>query len=183
MVVIDIPDQLLKRLEKYANFVDNTPAAVIQRAVDALDALQNGAAAMKVLEAKGSVLASHEALRPPDLTFTKVIGASFNGIAVKPANWSRLLDIAVTHAAKEIGDFDKLRRILTANVAKGEKTDEGYHFLPGANLSVQGQDANDAWRCVMMIAKNLKCSVEVSFLWRNKEGAAYPGEPGTMRFG
>lgn len=183
MVLVDIPDPLFKRLEKHANFVDNTPVAVIQRAVDALDALRNGTAAPQMLEAKGRVLVSHQALRPPDLTFTKVIGALFNDVVVKPANWSRLLDTAVTYAAKKIGDFDRLRRILTVNVAKGEKTDEGYHYLSAVGLSVQGQDANDAWRCVMMIAKNLKCSVEVSFLWRNKEGAAHPGEPGTMRFG
>jgi hypothetical protein len=35
----------------------------------------------------------------------------------------------------------------------------------------------------MFIAQNLNCSVEVSFIWRNKDDAAYPGKAGTMRFG
>jgi hypothetical protein len=65
----------------------------------------------------------------------------------------------------------------------GQKTDEGYHFLEDAGLSVQGQDANGAWRSVMFIVQNLKASVEVSFIWRNKEGAEHPGKTGSMRFG
>jgi hypothetical protein len=32
------------------------------------------------------------------------------------------------------------------------------------------------------IAQNLKASVEVSFIWRNKEGAEHPGKAGSMRF-
>jgi hypothetical protein len=40
---------------------------------------------------------------------------------------------------------------------------------------------NAAWRGVMFIAQNIKCSVEVSFIWRNKEGAEHPGKIGSMR--
>ena len=69
---------------------------------------------------------------------------------------------------------------MAINIVSGEKTDEGYHFLPDVALPVQGQDANGAWRTVMFIAQNLKASVEVSFLWRNKEGAENPGKTGSM---
>ena len=64
---------------------------------------------------------------------------------------------------------------------QGRKEDEGYHYLPEVNFSVQGQDANAAWRGVAFIAQNLNVPVEVSFLWRNKDGAEHPGKPGTMR--
>lgn len=122
-------------------------------------------------------------MHPPNLTFTKVVSALLNGEPVKPANWNRLLDAAITYAAAQIGDFNKLRRIVAINIASGQKTDEGYHFLEDAGLSVQGQDANGAWRSIMFIAQNLKASVEVSFIWRNKEGAEHPGKAGSMRFG
>ena len=76
-----------------------------------------------------------------------------------------------------------LRSIVGVNIVQGNKTDEGYQPLPEAGISVQGQDANAAWRGVMFIAQSLRCSVEVSFIWRNKEGAEHPGKTGTMRFG
>lgn len=109
--------------------------------------------------------------------------ASFNGAAVKPENWNRLLGAALVQAAKQIGDFAKLRQVAAVNLVQGKKTDKGYHHIEGADISVQGQDANAAWRSAMFIAQNIKCSVEVSFLWRNKEGAEHPGKTGSMRFG
>ena len=92
-----------------------------------------------------------------------------------------MLDTALVYAAKKVGDFGKLQKLTAVNMVRGTKTDEGYHYLSEAEISVQGQDANAAWRAVIFIAQNLKCPVEVSFLWRNKEGAEHPGKPGTMR--
>lgn len=181
MPTVDIPADLYSRLEKHARGFD-TPIAVITRAVDTLDnANGKTEAARLILDGRGQPLADFEALHPPSLTHTKVVAASFNGKPISPANWNRLLDAALVHAAKQIGDFAKLQKIVGVNVVKGQKTDEGYHFLSEAGLSVQGQDANAAWRGVVFIAQNLKCDCEVSFLWRNKEGAEHPGKSGTMR--
>jgi hypothetical protein len=125
----------------------------------------------------------YEAQNPPKLRFTKVVAASFNGEPVKLASWNRLLDTALKYAAKEISDFEKLRNIAAVNMVKGKKTNDGYRYLPEAELSVQGQKADQAWGGVMLIAQNLKCSVEVSFMWRNIEGAEHPSEKGMMRLG
>jgi hypothetical protein len=125
----------------------------------------------------------YEAQNPPKLRFTKVVAASFNGKTVKLASWNRLLDTALNYAAKEISDFEKLRNIAAVNMVKGKKTKEGYRYLSEADLSVQGQKADQAWRGVMLIAQNLKCSVQVSFIWDNIEGAEHPGEKGIMRLG
>jgi hypothetical protein len=125
----------------------------------------------------------YEAQNPPKLRFTKVVAASFNDKAVKLASWNRLLDTALKHAAKEISDFEKLRNIAAVNMVKGKKTKEGYRYLLEADLSVQGQKADQAWRGVILIAQNLKCSVQVSFIWDNIEGAEHPGEKGIMRLG
>jgi hypothetical protein len=100
---------------------------------------------------------------------------------VKPNNWKRLLETALISAHKKIGDFEKVRQLAGVNMVQGKKEDEGYHFLSEVNFSVQGQDANAAWRAAVFVAQNLRVPVEVSFLWRNKEGAEHPGKPGTMR--
>jgi hypothetical protein len=179
---VDIPQELFSRLEGHARGFD-TPIAVITRAVDALDRETTTPPPVMsaTRSAPSSSLPDFEALYPPNLTHTKVVSASFDGKAISPANWNRMLDAALIHAAKQVGDFAKLQKIAGVNMVKGEKTDEGYHFLPDAGLSVQGQDANAAWRGIVFIAQNLKCACEVSFLWRNKEGAENPGKSGTMR--
>ena len=170
MTSIDIPQELFKRLERHARGFD-TPANVISRAIDALEHGNQADAAPPILGAK---VPEFEALFPPNLTHTKVVAATFNQKPVKPANWNRLLDTALIFAAKHTGDFEKLRKIATVNIVKGEKHDEGYDYIPEAGLSVQGQDANAAWRGVVVLAQNLRVPVEVSFLWRNKEGASIP---------
>jgi hypothetical protein len=45
---------------------------------------------------------------------------------------------------------------------------------------VQGVDAHDAWRIAYGLARKLSLPVEVIFEWRDKEGAAHPGEIGTI---
>ena len=179
---VQIPQDLFKRLEKHAKGFDS-PIAVISRAVDALDRLSNVEHDVLVPDAKGRPLPEFDALHPPSLTHTKVVAASFNSSPVKSANWNRILDTALIYAANRIGDFSKLQKLTAVNMVRGKKTDEGYHYLSEVEISVQGQDANAAWRGVVFIAQNLKCPIEVSFLWRNKEGAEHPGRPGTMRLG
>ncbi len=181
MPSIDISDDLFVRLQKYATPFVDTPETVILRALEALER-PNGRAPPKLAVAAGT-LPEFEAMHQPNLTFAKVVSALWNGQPVKPANWNRLLDTAITYAATQIGDLNKLRRIVGINIESGQKTDEGYHFLEDVNLSVQGQDANGAWRSIIFIAQNLKASVEVSFIWRNKAGAEHPGKAGSMRFG
>ena len=122
----------------------------------------------------------YEAGDPPKLRFTKVVAASFNGKAVKLASWNRLLDTALNYAAKEISDFEKLRNIAAVNMVKGKKFDEGYRYLPEADLSVQGQKADLAWRGVMLIARELtRCSRCIWF--RKKEVRGQQTAPSCRR--
>ena len=58
---------------------------------------------------------------------------------------------------------------------EGKKTDEGFRFLSDVNLSIQGQDANSAWKAACHIAQRLGCPLTATFIWRDKEGAAFPG--------
>ena len=112
---------------------------------------------------------------PPNLTHTKVTLAFIAGQPPPSLSWNGLLDEAVRLARGKLKSFAEIRKISQMNIVEGRKTDDGYHFLEDVNISVQGQDANDAWRCAAHIARYLGCSVEVQFLWRTKEKAAYPG--------
>ena len=45
-------------------------------------------------------------------------------------------------------------------------------------ISVQGQDGNGAWRAACHIAQKLGLALTARFVWREKDGAAFPGISG-----
>ena len=63
------------------------------------------------------------------------------------------------HKLKKI---DAVKRLVVVNSIVGKKEDEGYRFLPDVGLSVQGQDANAAWKAALHVAKNLGCEIDVT---------------------
>ena len=91
-----------------------------------------------------------------------------------------MLDEVIRVAAQKLGDLSAIRKVVRANMVEGKKTNEGYHLLAGTGFSVQGQSANDAWRYIAHIARELRLGVQVRFFWRDKEGAYRPGEGGVF---
>jgi hypothetical protein len=120
------------------------------------------------------------AYSPPDLTYTKVLSVKFDGASLGKASWNGLLFKAIRGTKSHLKTIDDARRLIIVNFIRGRKDDEGYHFLPEVDLSVQGQDANSAWRGTSHIAVQLGIPLEVEFLWRSKKRAAYPGVTGRL---
>ena len=77
-------------------------------------------------------------------------------------------------------DFLEFLQICPVRMAKGRKEDEGFRYLSDLNVSIQGQDSNDACRAIATVAQSLNLAVEIIFMWRLKEGAIYPGEKGRL---
>ena len=118
---------------------------------------------------------------PPDIRHTKLVKAVFGDQELPNPKWNDL----VRHAhevAFEATDrsFDKLRTVTAANIHKGKKTVDGYSPVGDLGFSLQGVAANDALRITLGIARKLNIRVEVVFDWRDKEGAAYPGQTGRV---
>lgn len=176
---IDLSPQTFARLQAHAvPLVDNIES-VINRLIDHYEA-KGGA---PVPASEGGV---HKAARqfspiaPPDLTHTKVLEIEFCGKLLErgQANWNGLMLAAVREAkarTKSAGDF---KRLVVVNFVDGQKSDEGYRFLSDVGISVQGQDANSSWRAACHVAQQLGCQLKVTFAWRQKEHAAFPGEIG-----
>lgn len=178
MPQVDLSDSTFARLQRLAiPLVDNIDS-VIGRLLDAYGEL--GSSQM-------TAAASHDGARsfdpasPPSLTHTKLLSARFGATSVdRGANWNSLLLLAIRTAKAKVATVDELRRFLIVNWVPGKKEDEGYKFVPDLGISIQGQDANAAWRGAFHIAQQLSCPIEVEFVWRNKEGAAFPGEAARM---
>lgn len=174
MPEITIQQSTYERLQQHAKAFVDTPDTVILRALDALDQLGGQTPA-----ANGRAPDTERRIDPralPRLTHTKVLDAAIDGRPLTKPNWNLLLDDMIRHAMKRTGSFEKLQRLCPVNMVRGRKEDEGYGYLPDIDVSVQGQDANAACRAVITAAQGLGIPLEIGFMWRPKEGAAYPGE-------
>lgn len=172
MPSIPISEESLAILQRYAvPLVDTVDTAI--KKMDEL--IRNGTVATSAAEA-GVTERRIDPRDLPRLTHTKLLDASIGGTSLSRPNWNGLLDETLRRALKEVKDFDKLRRICPVNMIKGKKNDEGYNHLPDIDVSVQGQDANGACRGIVTAAQALGLDVNIGFMWRHKESAAFPGE-------
>ncbi len=172
---ITLSDLTFGRLQRHAVAFVDTPDMVINRA---LDALEQAASPDKAQDAEPERRIDPRML--PNLRHTKVLSAKIDGEEIARANWNLLVFEMLHRVMKRVGDFDKLRQLCPANIIKGRKEDDGYNYLADLDVSVQGQDANGACRTVVSAAQGLGLALEITFMWRQKEGAAYPGEMGRI---
>lgn len=169
-----IQDSTFERLQRHAKPLIDTLDTVINRALDALEQIEGHPALGS--EGSGEAERRIDPRALPELTHTKVLDASIDGEPMARANWNLLLEAMLRHAMKRVGTFDKLRKLCPVNMVKGRKEDEGFSYLSDIDVSVQGQDSNGACRAVVTAAQGLGIAVEIGFMWRLKESAAYPGE-------
>jgi hypothetical protein len=162
----------MKDLEELAiPFVDKEPADVIRRLVHA-----------QKMTGQEEV-PTYSTAAPPDLSHTKVLTAKINDEAIAKANWNRVMDHTITLAAEKLKDADVLSKVVLAKHVKGEKSGQGYEYFPAADISVQGQDSNHAWKTTAHIAKELGYTVEITFAWYDTPKAANPGKVGRLVIG
>jgi hypothetical protein len=172
MPSIEIHDSTFERLQRHARPFVDSPDAVINKALDALEGVDT-------TELKAEPGLAERRIDPrsvPNLTHTKVLQASIGGDVIARPNWNRLLDEVLRRAMRQLGNFEKVRKLCPVNMVQGRKADEGYDYLSDIRISVQGQDANAACRAVIAAAQGLGIEVDIAFMWRLKEGAAHPGE-------
>ena len=171
---IDLTQSTFAELQKLAEpFVDNTPEDVIVKLIKAFKGVSHSTSALPVGPKDYSGLV-------PNLGHTKVLSAKVNGVPLDQPNWNRFLDRLILEAAKKVPDPRALKDLIVVNCVVGTKDDQGYHFLPAAGLSVQGQDSNGAWKGITHLAKAMKFSVEVVFIWLDNPKAANPGQTGKL---
>ncbi len=180
---LQISSTTITRLQKHAKPFVDTVDSVINRI---LDHYENSSGQSS--DDGGDVFAigsiqDFDPASPPDLTHTKVLSVEFDkrGFPRSDTTWNALLNEAICLAKRSAKSDDQMKRLILVNFVKGKKENEGYRYLPDADLSVQGQDANAAWKATYHIARQLQITFEVIFTWRTKDGAANPGTTGRFK--
>lgn len=181
---VDLSPATFTRLQTHAVPLVDTIESVINRLLDAYETKAGETNATTPMPAGCGPEPGHpRQFNPntaPDLTHTKVLAIEFAGKPLErgEANWNGLLNAAVRAAYAKTQSADELKKLVIVNFVAGRKSDEGYRFLSDIDLSVQGQDANGAWRAACHAAQQLGCELTATFVWREKEGAAFPGTTG-----
>ncbi|MEH2319852.1 T4SS efffector SepA family protein [Nostoc sp.] len=174
MPVIRIPDPIYKRLQAIAVPFEDTPITVIEKLLNEYEAHHQS---QQISETEND-----RVIEPgvSNLQHTRVLRAIMGGEEIYQPNWNKILDAAHELAIRQGVSVDELMKLTLAHVVKGEKINSGFHYLPEVNISIQGVDSNLAWRNTLHLMKNLKMPIEIHFEWRDKEGAAHPGEKGLL---
>ena len=108
----------------------------------------------------------------PDLTFTKIISVSLNGITITANKWKLLRDAVIRLGISKGVNMDSVTSVRTVSE---NKSDEGFEFYEDLGISIQGQSAKDSWKTCSDICSLIDANVEVLVQWRDNNKAAYPG--------
>lgn len=176
---VDLSPATFSRLQSHAVPLIDSIESVINRLIDFYEKQPNAPATDG---GDGQIVRAFNPNTPPDLTHAKILGVSFDGkqLGRGQDNWNGLLNVAVREAKTRSKSAAEFKQLMVVNYVDGDKQDEGYRPLSGTDISVQGQDANGAWRAACHIAQQLGCPLSVKFAWREKEGAAFPGVTGQL---
>ena len=114
---------------------------------------------------------------PGDLRFTRVEG---NIGGKHSRKWNELVNCGIRLALENGVDVRSLNAYLPANIREGTYTGEGYSPIGNLNVSVQGMQANTAEKTLVLLAKRLNCSLELTVSWYGKSPRA--GEQAFIRW-
>lgn len=180
---VDLSEALVERLKSHAEPLVDTFESVIVRLLDAYEPA-SGRDVPHQSKQEVSVR-DFSPLMPPDLKHTKVLSATLGNLELSrsQATWNGILNLCVERAVQRSETMSELRKLLLVNFVAGKKEDEGYRYLNSPNLSIQGQDANTAWRATFHILRALEFPATVVFSWRDKEDAQFPGVMGRFIWG
>lgn len=170
-------DALFARLQSHAVPLVDSIDTVIERALDALDS-------SKTPTSKGSSGAPRDfnPATPPNLAHTTPKTMSLCGKVADKAdvNWNALMHATIREAAKKGLDPEQIHKLMVVPCVIGEKTVQGYKYLADVGVSVQGQDANGAWKQTYHIANAMGFAINVTFVWQDKASAAMPNVTGSF---
>lgn len=177
---IEITHSDFERLQKLATPFVDTPASVISRLLDEHYSTDDNG-----IEKPVTNMAIYHSENLPSLRHTRVKSGRMNGKMPKKNQWNSLVELALQEASLmgkiDLNSLQNLKSECNLNVAKGQKTDQGYAFIPELDISYQRVSAEHAGNVLTRFASWLGCELEIEFEWRQNEDAFNPGGKALIR--
>jgi hypothetical protein len=173
MPQVTLEASTIERMKAYAEALVDTMDTVILKGLDAID----------MVKAKTNEPTSAERIfnpaSPPNLAYTTVKSVVWKGKRLSPAEayWNPLMFIVIRECVKHMTK-EQARNLILCNKVTGKKEDNGYKYVDEVGVSIQGQDANNAWKTTYNVLQALKMPVEVIFAWQDNPKATTPGAIG-----
>jgi len=184
-VTVILSDEIAKKMQSVATPLVDTYESVIEKAIEALIEKVHGTSqAAQAVATEGTPwILPYAADAAPNLTFTKPTSIMLEGQLLPKGElyWNPFLFKVIGVAAKKLR-AEQLRQALLLNFKEGNTEGSGFQYIPDADLSAQGGDANNAWKATIHLIKCAQLKVDVVFRWDVKEGAAKPGQIGRMTY-
>lgn len=176
--MLELPDELFALLQKHAVPLVDTPLTVIERALRALEA---GDEVVSASVSSGAMRTFNPA-SAPNLTYTNLLKAKVGSKQLPKSDtyWNSLMYAVILEAAARRISSQDILDLITVNSQLGRREDNGFRYLEGANISIQGQDANSAWRQTYELASSFGILVEATFAWPDNPKAAMPSVKGSF---
>lgn len=177
---IEIPDELFAKLQKHAVPLVDTPLDVIERAIRALEAGD---------EDIGDIVGTKQdrTFNPaaaPNLSFTTLDSARIGEKVLAKADtwWNSVLHSVIIEAANRGNSTQDIFDLISVNSKIGRYEDGSFKYLELADISIQGQSANSAWKQAYVIASSFGIGLEVKFTWQNNHKAQLPNISASMYY-
>ncbi|TAU50002.1 hypothetical protein ELI00_19565 [Rhizobium ruizarguesonis] len=171
---IIISDELFSRLQARAVPLIDTIESVIARLLDSDTGHKTNSTP------EGYRL--FDPASPPNLGHTSVLSATVGGQLLKSSEtfWNNIIVAMIKVLAARGMSAKDIDATLASNSAVGQKAGNGYKFIKEAGISIQGLDANNAWRTIFLLSTVANIPVDVKFKWQNKDGVEMPGVIGAF---
>jgi hypothetical protein len=180
MPKVDLTDSQFAELASLARpFVDTDPAKLVARLIHEEVLRRKGAKPSS--DSRESVMVVNP-IAHESLLHARLLAATVDGEDLFDPNWNNLLAYLHVLAMKRLGSFAALERVSLARLRFGKHESSGFKFLPEANISIQGLEANRAWDGSLVLAREIQVAIKAQFEWYDKSEAAHPGKRGMMEF-
>lgn len=181
---VPLAEATIARLQGIAEPLVDTYDSVVNKLLDHYDASSTAVVKPgKPIGADSNKTLIFDPASPPQLKFTTCTHITVGGapLAKQVTYWNNLLIAVVQHLHDGGMDVKQIHAQMTiTNAIIGKKEDSGYKFLSEIGLSVQGADANAAFKQAYQLASKNGINFTVDFVWQDNERAAHPNRAGRL---
>lgn len=175
-------DTLFSRIQNNAIPLVDGLEDVISRALDALESMKQPPTTTGIALASSSSAKAFDPASAPSLTYATLLSLSISGKEQTGVYWSTLMNDVIREAGKKGVAPKEIMSWMDVPAEIGKSDHYSYTYIPEANISVQGQNANRAWAQAHKIAKEIELPIGVTWVWQDKDKAHMPGVRGAMKF-
>ncbi|WP_316015876.1 T4SS efffector SepA family protein [Roseobacter sp. HKCCA0434] len=166
-ITTDAYDFLAARARPFASFAETLDEFLAQ-------------ASEKAEDSGSDVLKYDNPRNLPSVTHTVLKEFKADGAYGGYVSWNHALEHLIELSAEKGVARDDIKSMLKLKFVDGQKSDNGYRYVPAAGISFQGVDARRALQAAVALAAHSDIDILYRFVWADSDKAAHPGRWGEL---